>query len=106
MRASHRLSRTHVAHPRFAHPVAVPSYGAETTNGAAFVAGAAGALISAAIGGAVQGVAYAYFLDAPIGRGAKVGAAMTVALAAIGIGLASIAGSVQVRPTASTPAAT
>ncbi len=106
MRASHRSSRTHAAHPYFSHPVAVPSYGAETSsNGAAFIGSAAAALVSAAIGGAVQGVAYAYFLDAPIERGAKVGAAMTVALAAIGIGLAGIAGSVRVRPTAETPLA-
>lgn len=106
MRATFRPHHTHLAHPYFDHPVAVSSYGAETPNGAAFIGSAAAALVSAAIGGAVQGVAYAYFLDAPIERGAKVGAAMTVALAAIGIGLAGIAGSVRVRPTAETAPAT
>lgn len=94
-------TRSHVAHPRFSHPIAVSAYGAapeETPT--VLVAGAA--LAGAAISGAVQGVIFAYFLDVPVARGAKVGAAINLTLGAIGVGLKGIASSLAVRPTSAT----
>ena len=98
LRPTHR-SRSHVLHPHFAHPV--PAYGNAPAPVPPAVSGAA-YLIGAAFAGAVQGVIYSYFLDVPLTRGAKVGAAMNAALATVGLGLAAIASGVAVRPTSST----
>ena len=90
MRPTHR-SRSHVLHPHFAHPV--PAYGNAPAPVPPAVSGAA-YLIGAAFAGAVQGVIYSYFLDVPLTRGAKVGAAMNPALATVALGLAASASGV------------